>query len=517
MATMDLRPNDRPRLSVTMIVRDEAGYIRSTIESVQSIADEIVLLDTGSTDGTVAMAHQYGIVLVRMAWCDDFSAARNRCLEVVTGDWILWLNAGEQLDPRSSQELRTFINQHAKSDSAYMVLVEVPAANPRASNEQAACERLMPRRADLRFEGRIRETLRPAVERAGLSVALAPGRILRNPRQHNPEYKTRRAQRDLDLITLEAADCGDYPPRLLLALGDAYSDLGNMEGARNAFLQAIARTTKGSTAMLEAYYGLLTALSNEQQRHLQLSTCLDALEVFPADAQLLMAMGNYLRTYGRFDMAVRSFESAVQQGRVDLETWHLCELGEMSAICLSLTHQALGNIDQAGDALQKAAAAYPDSNRVKRYQVELLAAQAKYDQAVRVVDQLTVSPQLQQAMRDAVEGARYFARKEWTDALVHLQRSYAGGFREPFNLRWLALTLLHHGHQAAARPVLEEWLELDPHNEEVRIHLGIARPQEALLPDSIDVGGQRRIRMDFQGGGPLAPKAATASSDTRRS
>jgi len=496
MASAESRPSKQPRLSVAIIARNEAGFLSDTVESVRPIADEILVLDTGSTDATVAQAQQLGVVVKQMDWPNDFSAARNRCLELVTGDWVLWVDAGERLDSRTSRELRTFIDHRTATDSAYLMMVEIPASNPRASNEQAARERLMPRRPDLRFVGRVRETLRPAVEQAHLTVAVAPGRILRHPRQQDPARKAARAQRNLDLITLEAADRQDYPPRLLLALGDAYGDLDNSEGARNAFLQVIGRTAKGSTEMLEAYYGLLTAMNSESQRHLQISTCLEALEIFPADAQLLMAMGNYLRASGRFDMAARSFEAAVERGRIDLETWHLCELGEMASICLSLTQHAMGNMEQALETLRKAASAYPNSNRVKRYWIELLATHGKFDEALQIVDRLTVSNELRQAIRDAVEGACHVTRKEWTQALTRLQSSYVGGFREPFNLRWLALILLQHGHHAAAEPVLREWLQLDPHNPEVWAHLGLARPQQSSSPPGIDSSAQRHVRVD---------------------
>ena len=90
----------RPRLSVAMIVRDEQEVLATSIDSVRPIADEIVVLDTGSTDQTVTIAKRLGAVVGQAAWDDDFSAARNRCLEQVTGDWVLWLDAGELAEIR---------------------------------------------------------------------------------------------------------------------------------------------------------------------------------------------------------------------------------------------------------------------------------------------------------------------------------------------------------------------------------------------------------------------------------
>ena len=87
----------RPRLSVAMIVRDEQEVLAESIESVGKIADEIVVLDTGSADRTPELAAQLGATVHRTAWENDFSAARNHCLRLVTGNWVLWLDAGERI------------------------------------------------------------------------------------------------------------------------------------------------------------------------------------------------------------------------------------------------------------------------------------------------------------------------------------------------------------------------------------------------------------------------------------
>lgn len=290
----------RPRLSVAMIVRNEREVLARSIESVRPIADEIVVLDTGSTDETLAFARRLGAVAGQMTWSDDFCAARNRCLQQVTGDWVLWLDAGERLDAESASELREFVDGQADPARAYMLLVQVPPANPTASGEQVAQLRLVPRHPGLRFEGRIRETLQPSIEAVGLKMDAAPGRIIRHPRQHDPAWKTLHAQRDLRLAALGRAENDGPPPaRLWLAMGEAYGNLGTQGKARRAFLEALEAAEHGSTEMLEAYYGLLTTYDGDKfLSQLQLTTCLEALEVFPFDAQLLLAMGDYLRAKG---------------------------------------------------------------------------------------------------------------------------------------------------------------------------------------------------------------------------
>src|SRR5688572_19773876 len=102
--------SQQPRLTVAMIVRNAAGGVQETLDSIREIADEIVVLDTGSTDDTIPLAQRCGATVHRRPWEDDFSAARNACLSKTSGDWILWLDAGETLAPESAQLLREFAN-----------------------------------------------------------------------------------------------------------------------------------------------------------------------------------------------------------------------------------------------------------------------------------------------------------------------------------------------------------------------------------------------------------------------
>jgi len=93
-------------LSLSMIVRNEAAWIAACLASVRGFADELVVLDTGSTDDTAAIAAGCGAVVHRLAWPGDFAPARNAALELVHGDWVLVLDADEQLLPEVREPLR---------------------------------------------------------------------------------------------------------------------------------------------------------------------------------------------------------------------------------------------------------------------------------------------------------------------------------------------------------------------------------------------------------------------------
>lgn len=98
-------------LSLAMLVRDEAAQIEAALASVAGFVDEMVVLDTGSSDDTVAIARRCGATVHSMPWPGDFAPARNRCLELVRGDWVLVLDADERLRPQARQPLLELIGQ----------------------------------------------------------------------------------------------------------------------------------------------------------------------------------------------------------------------------------------------------------------------------------------------------------------------------------------------------------------------------------------------------------------------
>jgi Tfp pilus assembly protein PilF len=93
-----------PRLTVCLIARNEEQFIGACLESVRGVAGQIIVMDTGSTDRTKEISASLGAEVYSFEWIDDFSAARNAALERATGDWVLILDADEELPP-SSREL----------------------------------------------------------------------------------------------------------------------------------------------------------------------------------------------------------------------------------------------------------------------------------------------------------------------------------------------------------------------------------------------------------------------------
>ncbi len=95
----------KPRITLCLIARNEEQFLPGCLDSVKDVVDEIVVTDTGSTDGTPAIAARFGASLTHHPWRHDFADARNACLSRVTGDWVLVLDADERLAPGAGKAL----------------------------------------------------------------------------------------------------------------------------------------------------------------------------------------------------------------------------------------------------------------------------------------------------------------------------------------------------------------------------------------------------------------------------
>ena len=95
-------PRPRARTSLTMIVRDEQHNLPNCLSSVAGLFDEIVVVDTGSTDRTREIALEFGARVFDFVWVDDFAAARNAALARATGDYAFWLDADDVRRPATT-------------------------------------------------------------------------------------------------------------------------------------------------------------------------------------------------------------------------------------------------------------------------------------------------------------------------------------------------------------------------------------------------------------------------------
>ncbi len=173
----------RLRLSACLIVKDEADCLGDCLASLRGLADEVVVLDTGSADETVAIAQAAGARVEHMAWPNSFSTARNASLEAATGDWILILDADEVIAARDHAAIRRLlsappdvwgyilIQRNYTADQTTAQWQRTEPACPEARGVPgwfpARITRLFRRDARIRFDGEVHEAVDESIHAHG--------------------------------------------------------------------------------------------------------------------------------------------------------------------------------------------------------------------------------------------------------------------------------------------------------------------------------------------------------------
>lgn len=145
-------------LSVCLIVRDEIEVISRCLGCVKRFADEIVVVDTGSTDGTREEAEKFTDKVYGFKWIDDFSAARNFAFEKAEGDFVMWLDADDVIDDANCRKIKKLVSD-ADFDMAFLpYAVAFDGDKPTFVYYR---ERIFKRSQNFRFEGAVHEAVVP--------------------------------------------------------------------------------------------------------------------------------------------------------------------------------------------------------------------------------------------------------------------------------------------------------------------------------------------------------------------
>ncbi|MBI4152712.1 tetratricopeptide repeat protein [Candidatus Woesearchaeota archaeon] len=110
-----------PTISLCLIVKNEEKFLEQCLRSVQGLVDEIVVVDTGSTDTTKEIAASFTPKVFDFAWCDDFAAARNESLKYAAGDWVLILDADETLAEKDHLQITNLISAAPPAVSGFIL------------------------------------------------------------------------------------------------------------------------------------------------------------------------------------------------------------------------------------------------------------------------------------------------------------------------------------------------------------------------------------------------------------
>ncbi|WP_159452307.1 glycosyltransferase [Singulisphaera sp. GP187] len=294
-------PGRRCRVSLTMIVRNEAANLPDCLASVADVFDEIIVVDTGSTDGTVEIARSFGARVFDFVWVDDFAAARNAALARATGDYAFWLDADDRVEPAQRDRLRTLLAGLRSADSAYVVRCACDADSSGGGATVVDHVRLFPVREDVRWTYRVHEQILPSLRRVGVDVRWTD-LVVRHVGYNDPILRKTKLGRDRAILESELAERPD-DPFVLFNVGQVALEAGDVRDALGYLRRSLAGSARSDsiTRKLHALIARAHQLLGESNE--ALAACALGLESEPDDAELLFRKGVLHRLRGEPDQA----------------------------------------------------------------------------------------------------------------------------------------------------------------------------------------------------------------------
>ncbi len=347
-----------PSISLVLIVRDEAQNIAKILNELKPVYDEAIVVDTGSTDGTVALAVAAGAQVIHFPWCDDFAAARNHGIDAAGGDWILTVDADECIAAEDFSALRQAVANGAGkafffTQRNYSNLVghpewrfvdgKYPGQEEKSRGFIKAFQiRLFPNLKELRYHGCIHETIggctQAGIEKEYLEITI----------HHFGHLQTGAvAQRRSDLysrLTREKFRRNPNDAGACLQMGIRFLEEGHGDKAKK---------------ILERLIDL-------------------ELPDHPATTRGNLALGGILQKEGQPAAAIEKFELAVQQR----PQWLTCWMEVISALAEAGRWTDLARYLKAAETL------FPQEALLWRFECRLLIATGQYQAAATRADEL---------------------------------------------------------------------------------------------------------------------------------
>lgn len=293
-----------------MIVKNEEKHLAACLESVKNIVDEIVIVDTGSTDTTLEIAKKYSAKIFHFEWINDFAAARNFALENSSGDWILYLDADERLKSTSVNELKR-LTKFKKREAYKCIINNIDEINSRPS--VMTYTRLFPNDKRVRFEGKVHEQIESSLLKCNYQIKNSRIEIDHYGYNLTKDDLKNKAKRNLAILLkqYEETESSYYA----FHLGQTYAILNEKDNAIKYFTIALSDPKLGKESCSLAYRYL--AIDNAgRQNYAKASELIDKSLQFDNDQPLaLLAAANIYLKLGDASFAEKYSRKAFEVNR----------------------------------------------------------------------------------------------------------------------------------------------------------------------------------------------------------
>jgi O-antigen biosynthesis protein len=383
-----------PRVSVCLIARNEERFLAQCLRSVRGLASQIIVVDTGSTDRTIEIAREFKAEVHSFPWCDDFSAARNAALEHATGDWVLVLDADEELPPAQEEIIARELQ------AAAVMGYRLPIIDQ--GREQEGCSyvpRLFRNAPGLFFVGRIHEqafsSIQVRCQQWGLKHQLGKSAILHHGYTSDVMASRNKIERNLRLLERATEELPDEP-NLIMSLGLELVRSGKLEAGLDRYWEAFRLMSALPAAEVtpELRETLLTQLATHLMAAKRFSDIVQLWQNPFAKNGGLTASQHFC--LGAALMELKQPAEAAEQMRLCAEKRQRPALSPINPEilkagphhCLALCSIALNDAEGAQRAFDAALAADPSSRPARFDLARFQAAQGRTGEALKILRQL---------------------------------------------------------------------------------------------------------------------------------
>lgn len=355
-----------------MIVKNEAKNIGRCLDSIIDVADEIIVVDTGSIDNTKEIAKKYGAKVYDFKWVDDFSKARNYSLSKATGKWILILDGDDEFEKQDLPKLLDLIKNPGDGDIFVfntICYVGQNAGNERIMNVNI---RLFKNKPSIRYQGRIHEGIIP--QKAGTLTKFSDIRIYHYGYLDELVIDQNKRERNMRLLEkeLELSPDNSY---WLFCMGNEYFALNQLEKALEYYLPSYEKSSnKQDIYVPKTIIRIIMIYDALGKLDTALKYIDEALGYYPQYTDVEFLRGGIYQKLGYVTKAIRSFQRCLELGEPPSTISFLMGVGSYKA------HYALGNIfNQVSD--------YEEA--VKYYNQALLIKNDFYDAIIKIGEVFT--------------------------------------------------------------------------------------------------------------------------------
>jgi glycosyltransferase involved in cell wall biosynthesis len=357
-------PAEGLTVSLCMIVKDEEAMLPRSLAAVAGYVDELVVVDTGSSDRTVQIAESFGAKVLHHAWDGDFSAARNVGLDAATSDWLMYLDADEVLVEGEGERLRELLG-HTWREGIFVVETNHVGEMEDGAAVQHSALRLFRNRPEYRFEGRVHEQFAHKLPSFPERIEYSRVRIEHFGYLGAVRDAKEKSRRNLELLQRQLAE-GVDTPFLHFNLGSERAAAGDVAGSLIHLARAWDKLADDPERLEMGYFPSLSArlvkALNANGRHADAIEQADAVRaLLPEFTDVVLEQALAHRSLGERDRAIAKFEEAIAMG--DAPSRYSATVGAGTFHARNILAETLiddGRLEEAAAHLEHVLEHHPD-------------------------------------------------------------------------------------------------------------------------------------------------------------